>query len=542
MLDELHISNVALIRNAWFAPADSFTVITGETGSGKTALLNALKLVIGARGEASMVSEGEEELTVEGRFFSQDSNEEDLVVRRINAKGRSRVTINGSMAQVKELSQGIGASVDLCGQHEHQRLMDIAHQRKLLDSWGGKPVEDAYGAYQDAYTEVSRARAELKRCQEEINSGEERLEEAKFIVRRIEEVDPQVGEYEVLLEELPRFEHAEALMHSAQVVHESLSGERAVLESLDEVIASLESMVGIDTKLSEALQEARSSYYSLEDVLQSVSAYRASIDFSQEELEFKQERVAQFQGLMRSYGPRMEDVFECLEQNKSFLSRFTSREELLSQAQTNVSKAEKKLSQTAHTLSKARHKALPSFLDAVNAQLERLEMGSAHLEGEFRDLEYEKWTKEGSQTFELLFVPAKDLKPQKLNQIASGGEMSRVMLAIKVVLGERDEVDTLVFDEIDAGVGGQTARALASVLKDLSLTHQVIVVTHLPQVAVCADKHFCVKKAEDDQGVQTTIELLEATEREHEIARMLSGKVNEISLAHAKELLGSSES
>ena len=541
MLDELHISNVALIRNAWFAPADSFTVITGETGSGKTALLNALKLVIGARGEASMVSEGEEELTVEGRFFSQGSNEEDLVVRRINAKGRSRVTINGSMAQVKELSQGIGASVDLCGQHEHQRLMDITHQRKLLDTWGGKPVEDAYGAYQDAYTEASRARAELKRCQEEINSGEERLEEAKFIVRRIEEVDPQVGEYEALLEELPRFEHAEALMHSAQVVHESLSGERAVLESLDEVIASLESMVGIDTKLSEALQEARSSYYSLEDVLQSVSAYRASIDFSQEELEFKQERVAQFQGLMRSYGPRMEDVFECLEQNKSFLSRFTSREELLSQAQTNVSKAEKKLSQTAHTLSKARHKALPSFLDAVNAQLERLEMGSAHLEGEFRDLEYEKWTKEGSQTFELLFVPAKDLKPQKLNQIASGGEMSRVMLAIKVVLGERDEVDTLVFDEIDAGVGGQTARALASVLKDLSLTHQVIVVTHLPQVAVCADKHFCVKKAEDDQGVQTTIELLEDTEREHEIARMLSGKVNEISLAHAKELLGSSE-
>ena len=541
MLDELHISNVALIRNAWFAPADSFTVITGETGSGKTALLNALKLVIGARGEASMVSEGEEELTVEGRFFSQDSNEEDLVVRRINAKGRSRVTINGSMAQVKELSQGIGASVDLCGQHEHQRLMDITHQRKLLDSWGGKPVEDAYGAYQDAYMEVSRARAELKRCQEEINSGEERLEEAKFIVRRIEEVDPQVGEYEALLEELPRFEHAEALMHSAQVVHESLSGERAVLESLDEVIASLESMVAIDTKLSEALQEARSSYYSLEDVLQSVSAYRASIDFSQEELEFKQERIAQFQGLMRSYGPRMEDVFECLEQNKSFLSRFTSREELLSQAQTNVSKAEKKLSQTAHALSKARHKALPSFLDAVNAQLERLEMGSAHLEGEFRDLEYEKWTKEGSQTFELLFVPAKDLKPQKLNQIASGGEMSRVMLAIKVVLGERDEVDTLVFDEIDAGVGGQTARALASVLKDLSLTHQVIVVTHLPQVAVCADKHFCVKKAEDDQGVQTTIELLEDTEREHEIARMLSGKVNEISLAHAKELLGSSE-
>ncbi len=541
MLDELHISNVALIRNAWFAPADSFTVITGETGSGKTALLNALKLVIGARGEASMVSEGEEELTVEGRFFSQDSNEEDLVVRRINAKGRSRVTINGSMAQVKELSQGIGASVDLCGQHEHQRLMDITHQRKLLDSWGGKPVEDAYDAYQDAYAEVSRARAELKRCQEEINSGEERLEEAKFIVRRIEEVDPQVGEYEALLEELPRFEHAEALMHSAQVVHESLSGERAVLESLDEVIASLESMVAIDTKLSEALQEARSSYYSLEDVLQSVSAYRASIDFSQEELEFKQERIAQFQGLMRAYGPRMEDVFECLEQNKSFLLRFTSREELLSQAQTNVNKAEKKLSQTAYTLSKARHKALPSFLDAVNAQLERLEMGSAHLEGEFRDLEYEKWTKEGSQTFELLFVPAKDLKPQKLNQIASGGEMSRVMLAIKVVLGERDEVDTLVFDEIDAGVGGQTARALASVLKDLSLTHQVIVVTHLPQVAVCADKHFCVKKAEDDQGVQTTIELLEDTEREHEIARMLSGKVNEISLAHAKELLGSSE-
>ena len=165
----------------------------------------------------------------------------------------------------------------------------------------------------------------------------------------------------------------------------------------------------------------------------------------------------------------------------------------------------------------------------MNAQLERLEMGSARIEGEFIDLEQEKWTKDGSQSFELLFVPGQELKPQKLNHVASGGELSRVMLAIKVVLGERDEVDTLVFDEIDSGVGGQTALALASVLKDLSKTHQIIVVTHLAQVAACADKHFCVRKLEDET-LQTEVKKLSEADRIKEIARMLSGEVTQTSL------------
>ncbi len=536
MLDELHISNVALIRDAWFAPALSFTVVTGETGSGKTALINAFKLLVGSRAEAGLVKEGTEELKVEGRFFSAQSDEEDLVVRRVTAQGRSRISINGSMASVKDLAAGVGASVDLCGQHEHQRLMDTSHQRDLLDAWGGKAVEEVLLSYRAAFDEMNEAQKNFDRCQQELTKGAQNLEQARFVVRTIEEVDPQPGEYEKLLEELPRFEHAEALLHAAMRVKNNLSGENSVLEKTDEIVSALESMVRFDTSLAQVLQMARDAYYSLEDVLQEASSYAASIDYSQEELESRQERIAQLQGLMRSYGPGMEDVFVCLAHNKDFLSRYEARDELLDQAQERLNQAMRTLSQTAHELAKARREALPSFLAAVNAQLERLEMGSAHIEGEFNNLEQDKWSRDGSQTFELLFVPGQNLKPQKLNHIASGGEVSRVMLAIKVVLGDRDEVDTLVFDEIDAGVGGQTALALASVLKDLSKTHQVIVVTHLAQVAACADKHFCVRKTEEATP-QTIIALLAEEEREQELARMLSGEVTSTSLTHAKELL-----
>ncbi len=536
MLDELHISNVALIRDAWFTPASSFTVITGETGSGKTALINAFKLLVGSRAEAGLVREGTEELKVEGRFFSAQSNEEELVVRRVTAQGRSRISINGSMASVKELSSGVGASVDLCGQHEHQHLMDASHQRDLLDAWGGKAVDKALSSYREAFDEMGKAQKNFERCQQEQTLGAQNLEQARFVVRTIEEVAPQPGEYENLLEELPRFEHAEALLHAAMHVKNNLSGEDSALEKTGEIVSTLESVVRFDASLSQPLQTVRDAYYSLEDVLQEVASYVASIDYSQEELESRQERIAQLQGLMRLYGPRMDDVFVCLADNKDFLSRYEARDELLDQAQERLNQATRTLSYAAHELAKARREALPSFLAAVNAQLERLEMGSAYIEGEFSNLEQNKWSRDGSQTFELLFVPGQNLKPQKLNHIASGGEVSRVMLAIKVVLGDRDEVDTLVFDEIDAGVGGQTALALTSVLKDLSKTHQVIVVTHLAQVAAYADRHFCVQKTEDATP-RTTIALLTEEEREKELARMLSGKVTTTSLTHAKELL-----
>lgn len=536
MLDELHISNVALIHDAWFAPAESFTVVTGETGSGKTALLNALKLLVGVRAEAGLVREGAEELRVEGRFFSSTSDEEDVVIRRITAQGRSRVTINGFMSSVKDLSGGVGSSVDLCGQHEHQRLMDSSHQRELLDAWGGEAIFSALASYRDAFDEMRAAQNNLERCQQEMRSGAQSVEEASFVVRRIEEIDPQPGEYEELLKDLPRFEHAEALVTSALHIKHTLSGDVSVLERVDEVVASLETMVRVDSSLSQTLQTARDAYYSLEDVAQDMSSYAASIDYSQEELERKQERVAHLQGLMRSYGPRMEDVFECLEHNRELLNRYEVRDELLEQAQERLDDARRELSRTAHVLAQQRRAALPGFLAAVNAQLERLEMGSAHIEGQFIDLEQEAWNRDGSQTFELLFVPGQDLKPQSLNRIASGGEVSRVMLAIKVVLGERDDVDTLVFDEIDSGVGGQTALALASVLKELSKTHQVIVVTHVAQVAACAEKHFCVRKQEEET-LRTEIDLLTGEEREKELARMLSGEVTATSLTHAQELL-----
>lgn len=539
MLDEMHISNVALIHDAHFEPCDSLTVITGETGSGKTALLNALKLLVGERAESGMVREGADELRVEGRFYFADSDEDgEVVSRRMGVNGRSRVSINQELSSVKELAQGIGASVDLCGQHEHQRLLSAAHQRELIDVWGGASLAEAHAAYKQAFSEARAAQDELQALREKAQEGSLALQQAQFVISQIDKVGLVENEYETLLEEMPRYEHAEMLVRESDSAYRSLSEEESALSFLEQACSSLDKVASIDSSLRPQAEALRGAYYEVEEVAHVLAAYRRSAEFSPEEFESRQQRLSALQGLMRVYGPRMEDVFESYRRAEEEVSLFTNSEEILRLAEEKVARAEGELHACAEVLARVRAEVLPLLASEVNNQIARLQMGSAYVCGSLVDLPRDSWNEWGSQSFELLFAPAHDLKPQKLNQIASGGEMSRVMLAIKVVLGKRDAVDTLVFDEIDAGVGGETARALADVISDLAQSHQVIVVTHLPQVAVLGNRHYVVEKMGED-ATQTTLRCVEGDERVREIARMLAGDYSEVSLQHARELLQS---
>lgn len=562
MLDELHIANVALIRDAWFEPSSAFTVITGETGTGKTALLNALKLVVGERAEAGMVREGEQELRVEGRFFlshhftnqsNQDNpdNEGILITRRVGTQGRSRVTIDGQMASVSELSCGVGASVDLCGQHEHQRLLKPSEQRVLLDAWGGEEIAEPKQAYQSAFAARQQARKYKEELQQQYAASSQELDQAKFVIAQIEKVDPQPHEYETLLEEMPRYEHAEILLRDLQQAKQLLNGMvdnqsgsdvaqgSSVLDALEVLSSTLGHMSTLDATFKSSLNQVQDAYYNLEDVSHVLASYADAIEFSPEELERRENRIAQLQGLMRTYGPRMEDVFTALEKAKEQVGLVEEKDELFARAQEKLDQTEEALSRAAEKLAQARRSVLPRFLKEINQQLALLDMGSASVEGKLEDEMPEQWNMWGSQSFELLFSPGTGLRAQKLSAIASGGEISRVMLAIKVVVGNHDEAETLVFDEIDAGVGGKAAVALADVLTALSKTHQIIVVTHLPQVAAQADTHYRVYKT-DEAGLETRLELLDDSQREHELARMLSGTVTQTSLRHAQELLANS--
>ena len=282
----------------------------------------------------------------------------------------------------------------------------------------------------------------------------------------------------------------------------------------------------------------REAGFVLEDVARSARDYRDGVEFDPEALEQDQERMSALQGLLRAYGPRMVDVLAARDEAADLVSAVDDAAERERAAWKKVDAAEQKLASAAQALDQARRTAAPQFAEQVTAQMSRLEMGGAELLCEVRPLPRESWTQAGPSEVEFLFRPGAGMQARPLARIASGGEVSRVMLAIKVVLGQADSVDTLVFDEVDAGVGGSTAVALADVLVDLARTHQVIVVTHLAQVAVRGNAHYTVNKVAGTDGKpQTNLQQLSAEQRPAEIARMLSGDATQASLAHAREML-----
>ena len=559
MIDEIQVRNVALIEQATLLPSRGLTVLTGETGAGKTALLSAMKLLMGARSSADMVRDGASGLEVSGRFFftpnesgqhdagdiqSDEADEpfeddgELVVTRRVGSDGRSRVSLNGRMASVREVAQKVAPHVDLCGQFEHQQLMKPAAHVGMLDSWAGRQVLDVLGDYRAAFDEASRAAAELERIKTAASEGSAKLDEARFTLARIDEVSPVPGEYEELRQSLELAEHAESLATAVAVVRDSLAGDEGALDRLGIAADQLEQVSGVDPTLGQLASSLREVGYVVEDVAAEVRGYQDKIDFDPQMLAESQERFAALQGLMRSFGPTMDQVFEKRDQAKEAISLVDDADARLRAATAALDAAEERLAAAADALDFARGQAAPRFSEAVSKNMARMEMSGAEIECRIERLDRSQWTKSGPSAVEFMYRPGRGMQARPLARIASGGEVSRVMLAIKVVLGETDAIDTLVFDEVDAGVGGSTAVALAEVLADLSKTHQVIVVTHLAQVAVRGDSHYVVKKSVSSEGAPVTVlSSISGDDRVVEIARMLSGDATDASIAHAREML-----
>ncbi len=478
MIDELHVVNLALISDATIEMAEGLTVLTGETGAGKSALLSAIKLLVGERASGDQVRDGAESLSVEGRVFTAsdaaDYPDGHVACRRVSREGRSRVTLDGSMATVAQLAEVVGSTVDLCGQHDHQKLLAPANHLPLLDAWAAAEVAPAARAYAEAWEERSRAAAELERVLAARGESASRVEDPRFDIARIEEVDP----------------------------------------------------------LTEAT-------YPIEDASRELRFYRDGIEFDPQAHEGAHERMDALAGLMRAFGPRMQDVFARLDESRELVALVDDSADVERRTRGVLDAAEGRLVEAARALSQARRQAAPRFARQVSEQMGRLEMGGAELLVDVAELPRAQWSRRGADKVEFLYRPGAGLAPRPFAKIASGGEVSRVMLSIKVALGSHDDVDTLIFDEIDTGVGGSTARAVAAVLSDLARTHQVVVVTHLAQLAVCAERHYVVSKAasEADGRPETRLVAVEGEERVREIARMLSGDDDPSSLEHARTLL-----
>ncbi|WP_165251657.1 DNA repair protein RecN [Adlercreutzia sp. ZJ304] len=534
MIDEIHVQNLALIADASIEPSSGLTVLTGETGAGKTALLTSCKLLMGARGERSCVREGTDEACVQGRFFI-DGDAEYVVVRRVSADGKSRVQLNGQMVSVGELADALAASIDLCSQHDSQELLKASTHLRLLDAWAGN--EGLVSAYAQAYQHYSECFAHLEEIRAGGKASAEQLEQATFVLRQIDAVSPDVGEYEELIAALSKAENAEALARAASVAREALSGDDGALTYLGQAVSSLDDGARHDETLAKFADTLRESVYIIEDVARDVAAYVDGIEFEQDALDRMQQRIAAYQGLMRAYGPTVADVVAKADEAREKISMFDNSESLELEAVASLEQANAALEQAALALSKSRQQVAIDFASKIVDVMANLEMGSAGVECQVTLLPRNQWTMSGADKVELAFRPAHNMQARPLSRIASGGELSRVLLALHVVMEDKDEVSTLVFDEIDAGVGGATANALADVLVQLSCTHQVLVVTHLAQVAARADKHYVVRKYEREGVAETDIQLVCGPDREREIARMLSGSVTDTSIAHAQELL-----
>ncbi len=535
MIDEISVSDIALIREASLSPSPALTVLTGETGAGKTALVSAVKLLVGERADASAVREGARSAQVSGRLFPGNDEADDLVVtRRIGSDGRSRATLNGAMASVSELARTVGPRVELCGQHEFQALLKPAEHGRILDAWGS--LGEVAEAYRAALATVREREAALQALREQAHSTNAQLDEARFTVAQIQAVNPQGGEYEELRDWLSRAENAETLARASHGAAEALSGDGGALDALNTAIALIDEAARADESLSGFASSLRETCYVVEDVARDMGSYASSIDFDAASLAEAQDRLGALMGLMHSFGPTMEAVFERWDEAAALLEVADNADGHLARAERELEEAEAALAEAAEAYDAARAEAAPRFAAAVGGVLSRLEMGSAELVCTVAPLAREAWNSHGSASVTFEFKPGKSMQARPLARIASGGEISRVMLAVKVALGAKDGTETLVFDEVDAGVGGSTANALAAVLAELSRSHQVIVITHLAQVAALADKHYRVTKTEGD-APETQLSVVEGDERVAEVARLLSGTATETSLAHARELL-----
>lgn len=539
MLAELHVQNIALIKEATLEPATGLTALTGETGAGKSALLGALKLLEGSNADSGAVREGSDFLQVEGLFYLSNQDTEGCVVaRKVEAAGRGSVKIDGHLATVKELAERVGTTIDICGQHEHQKLLQASYQKEMVERYNETLMEPARAMWETTWARFVAARNRLDEVKKMSAASTEALENAHFVLARIDEVNPREGELEELEEVLPKVEHAQTLIEAALGMHAAITEDGAALDVLEPALLELRNAARIDTELDKLVATVEAALLELEDASQDLRRYADEQEIDTQELTRMQARMQSLQGLMRTYGPGMAQVFSRRDEAQALIEAHDNADALVEAAQDEFDAAMAALRKAAHALYEAARTAALELSQAVSQEMKNLELGTARVEIALELLDEKAWSAAGCYRVEFMYRPAAKLSARPLKKIASGGEISRVMLACKVALGATDTAQTLVFDEVDAGVGGSAAAALARELARLAATHQVLVVTHLAQVAVYADKQVLVQKEGEDTPF-TRLVPVEGEDRVREIARMLSGEVSEVSMNHARELLAS---
>ena len=549
MLTELHIRNFALIDDLRLEVGPGLSVLTGETGAGKSIIVDAMAAALGERTGPEVVRTGAEKCIVEAVFDVSDSPnaveaavdcgcepEDGLLIlsREIAREGRSQCRVNGRLVAASVLREITARLIDLHGQHEHQSLLSVPLHIETLDAWLGGEVAELRGRARSVYEELAAVTAERNRLQTDERERARLLDLHKFQWDEIKAANLQLSEEEELARERNRLANAERLRAGASEIYESLGAETAAVDRLSAAALAAERMAEIDPSVGPIAEAVSSALYGAQEAVLAVRAYQDGIDADPSRLEQIEDRLDLIRTLKRKYGDTIEDVLRYGSKLAGKIDELAHSEERSQELESRINRLLDDLRAVCDALTELRRSAAPQFEKAVERELADLAMEKTRFEVSIQPAEPGPT---GADAIEFLISPNPGEPTKSLTKIASGGEMSRIMLALKTVT-RRAEVPVMVFDEIDTGIGGMTAQVLGDKLASLASRCQVLCVTHLPQVASKATAHIAVEKFVTDGRTCVRTKTLDGEDRVREIARMLGGdEASQAAALHAREML-----
>jgi DNA repair protein RecN (Recombination protein N) len=554
MLVELSIKNFAIIDELTISFGDTLAIISGETGAGKSIIIGALALLLGDRANADMIRSGMDSASVEALFDIRNmkqlsesllergyQTDGDLVIRRIISRsGKNRIHINGSPATIGLLTEIMESLLSICGQHEHQIILQAENHIDILDTYCG--LMHLLTAYRNLFDGFISLKSNLERLDDMRRKQSEKEDLLRFQIHEIDTACPLDGEDEALLDEKRLLTNIQKLIDLGEEAHDILYGRQgSVVESLKSAAGHIHEITKVDPRFPFEGALLDSLYYQVEDAALALRSYVQKLSFDPARLEAVEERLLLLGRLKRKYGPTLEEVLAKRRSIYDEMQQLVTLDDQIERARAALAALKEQLREAASELSSKRMEGAARLKEAVEKEIHALNMPLA----EFRavitahdTVGAETFHEKGWDEVEFFLTTnvGEDLKP--LKRIASGGELSRIVLALKKVLAGTWSVGTIVFDEVDSGIGGATAEAVGQKLQDVSRYHQVICITHLPQIACFAGVHYLVTKGVSGERTYTTITMLSEKERLDEIARMLAGTaITAKTIDHAREML-----
>lgn len=535
MISTLHIKNVGIIDDITIDLNEGLNILTGETGAGKTLIIDSLQIISGGRFSKEMIRKGEEFSYVEVSMYlpEKEETEQNVVVsREIYANGRNTCKINGRLVSVSELKNFMKDIIDIHGQNENQTLLDVNSHIKYIDEMASKDIHELKEEYQILYVKYNELKQEISKNFGDDKEKQRELDLLKYQVNEIEDAKLKKDEEEELENLRTKMMNSEKIAINLQEANAQIN--QGVIDGISLAIRAMEKIEGIDEKYQNSLNSMKSIYYDIQELSRDIEGYSEDAYFDEEERDKVEERLDLICTLKRKYGNSVEEILKYNEEIKDRIEKIENSEEYVNHLKEELKEVSNKMKKIAAEMNKIREDYAKTLSCKVNKELQELEMKNANFSVQIE--KEEKFNINGLDKVEFMISTniGEDKKP--LLKIASGGEMSRIMLAIKKVLSDVDKVSTMVFDEIDTGISGIAANSVGEKLKAISKKHQVLCVTHLANIAAKGDYNYYISKEAKENRTKTNIKKLNEEEIIKEIARIASGDINEITLNHAKNL------